>query len=121
MAWFGEAIQPEVRPLASEAQVQLQELVTRRRQLVEMLTAEQNRAARLRGSAQADVEAHLDWLRRRIKQLDEQIEAQVNQSQAWQAKHNHPTSVPGVGKVVATTLLALLPELGNCVPPRSRC
>lgn len=93
--------------------MQLQDLVTRRRQLVEMLTAEQNRAARLRGVAQADVEAHLDWLRECIKQLDEQIEAQVNQSQAWQAKHNHLTSVPGVGKVVATTLLALLPELGQ--------
>lgn len=113
LAWFGEALKPEIRPFASEAQAQLQDLVTRRRQLVEMLTAEQNRLAGLRGSAQADVEAHLDWLRERIKQLDEQIAGQISQSQSWQTNHTRLQSVPGVGQVVAATLLALLPELGQ--------
>lgn len=113
LAWFGEALKPPIRAFASEAQAQLQDLVTRRRQLVEMLTAEQNRLAGLRGSAQADVEAHLAWLRERIKQLDEQIEGQIQQCQSWQAKQTQLKSVPGVGKVVAATLLALLPELGH--------
>jgi transposase len=113
LAWFGEALKPQIRPFASEAQAQLQDLVTRRRQLVEMLTAEQNRLSGLRGTAQADVEAHLDWLRQRIKQLDEQIETQISQCQSWQAKQTRLKSVPGVGKVVAATLLALLPELGQ--------
>lgn len=113
LAWFGEALKPPIRPFASEAQAQLQDLVTRRRQLVEMLTAEQNRLSGLRGTAQADVEAHLDWLRQRIKQLDEQIETQISQCQSWRAKQTRLKSVPGVGKVVAATLLALLPELGQ--------
>lgn len=113
LAWFGEALQPQIRPFASEAQAQLQDLVTRRRQLVEMLTAEQNRLSGLRGTAQADVEAHLDWLRKRIKQLDEQIEGQIQQCEHWQAKQTQLKSVPGVGQVVAATLLALLPELGQ--------
>ncbi|QZZ22174.1 IS110 family transposase [Leptothermofonsia sichuanensis E412] len=113
LAWFGEALTPPLRAFASEAQAQLQDLVTRRRQLVEMLTAEQNRLSGLRGTAQADVEAHLDWLRQRIKQLDEQIVAQINQCQSWQSKNARLRSVPGVGKVVAATLLALLPELGQ--------
>jgi len=113
LAWFGEALKPPLRPFATEAQAQLQDLVTRRRQLVEMLTAEQNRLSGLRGTAQADVEAHLAWLRERVKQLDEQIEGQIQQRQEWQAKHTRLKSVPGVGKVVAATLLALLPELGQ--------
>lgn len=113
LAWFGEALKPPIRPFAREAQAQLQDLVTRRRQLVEMLTAEQNRLSGLRGTAQADVEAHLDWLRERVKQLDEQIERQISQCQSWQVKHARLKSVPGVGKIVAATLLALLPELGQ--------
>jgi transposase len=67
----------------------------------------------LRGTAQADVEAHLDWLRERVKQLDEQIEGQIQQCESWQAQQTQLKSVPGVGKVVAATLLALLPELGQ--------
>lgn len=78
-----------------------------------MLTAEQNRLSGLRGTAQADVEAHLDWLRERVKQLDKQIEQQITQCQGWQAKQTHLKSVPGVGKVVVAILLALLPELGQ--------
>jgi len=113
LAWFGEALKPPIRAFASEAQAQLQDLVTRRRQLVDMLTAEQNRLSGLRGTAQADVEAHLDWLRERIKQLDEQIEGQIQQCESWQVKQRQLKSVPGVGKVVAATLLALLPELGQ--------
>lgn len=112
LAWFGEAMRPPVRSFASEAQAELQDLVTRRRQLVDMLTAEQNRLSRLRGTAQADVEAHLDWLRERVKQLDEQIEAHISQCRSWQVKQARLQTVPGVGKVVAATLLALLPELG---------
>lgn len=113
LAWFGEAMKPPIRGFASEVQAELQDLVTRRRQLVDMLTAEQNRLSGLRGKAQSDVEAHLEWLRERIKQLDEQIETQISQCQIWKAKQAQLQSVPGVGKVVAATFLALLPELGQ--------
>jgi transposase len=113
LAWFGEAMKPPIRSLASEAQAEIQGLVTRRRQLVEMLAAEQNRLSGLRGNAQQDVEAHLEWLRERIKQLDEQLHTQIQKCQSWSAKQTRLKSVPGVGNVVAATLLALLPELGE--------
>jgi len=113
LAWFGEAMRPPVRALASEAQQQLQELVTRRRQLVEMMTAERNRLAKLRGTAQADVEAHINWLKERIKQLDQAIEQQIQQSQQWREQKRILTTVPGVGAVLSSTLLAMLPELGQ--------
>ena len=113
LAWFGEAMKPPIRSFASDAQAEIQGLVTRRRQLVEMLTAEQNRLSGLRGTAGQDVEAHLEWLRERIKQLDEQLNIQIQQCQSWSAKQTRLKSVPGVGNVVAGTLLALLPELGE--------
>jgi transposase len=113
LAWFGEAMKPPLRSFASEVQSELQDLVTRRRQLVDILTAEQNRVSGLRGKAQADVEAHLDWLRERITQLDKQIESQIAQCQLWQTRLTRLKGVPGVGKVVAATLVALLPELGQ--------
>jgi transposase len=59
------------------------------------------------------VEVHLDWLRERIKQLDEQVVTQISQCQTWRDKHMRLKTVPGVGKVVAATLVALLPELGQ--------
>lgn len=113
LAWFAEAMRPPVRALASEAQQQLQDLVTRRRQLVEMMTSERNRLAGLRGQAQADVQAHLEWLQERIQQLDAAIEQQVQQCERWQHQQQLLTSVPGVGAVVSATMLALLPELGQ--------
>ena len=83
LALFGDKITPAVRPLASEAQQQLDDLVTRRRQLVDILTAERNRMALLRGKAQANVEGHIEWLTEQIKELDGEIEAQIQACQAW--------------------------------------
>lgn len=113
LAWFGEAMRPPVRALASETQQQLQDLVTRRRQLVEMMTSERNRLASLRGEAQADVEAHLEWLQKRLKQLEEAIEQQIQGCERWQQQKQLLTSVPGVGAVLSATVLAMLPELGQ--------
>lgn len=113
LAWFGEAMQPPVRVLASEAQQQLNDLVTRRRQLVEMLTAERNRAALLRGKAQANVETHIEWLEEQVEELDQAIEHQIQHHQNWHQTQQLVMSVPGVGKVMAFTLLAGLPELGS--------
>lgn len=113
LAWLGEAMKPPLRSFASEAQAELQALVTRRRQRVNRLTAAQNRWSGLRSTAQADVEAHRDWLRARLKQLDAQIEAQISQCRSWTAKHTRLQSVPGSGKIVAATLRALLPALGQ--------
>lgn len=114
LAHFGEAIQPPITVLASEQNRSLQEAVTRRRQLVEMLSAEKNRRASLRAKMRENIERHIEWLEEEIEQLDEEIE-QLSQTQAeWQSRIALLKSVPGVGQVIATTLIAALPELG-CV------
>jgi transposase len=99
LAWFGEAMKPPVRPLASAAQRQLQDTITRRRQLVEMLTAERNRLAGLRGPAQADVEETIEWLKKRIANLDQAIEQQIQHCEQWQQQYQRLTTVPGVGNL----------------------
>jgi len=105
-------MQPAVTVLLSAGQPALQDAVTRRRQLVEMLTAEKNRRSKLQGKMQQDIDAYLEWLQERIQQLDHEIE-QLGQSQAqWQSRITLLKSVPGIGRVIATTLVAGLPELG---------
>jgi len=113
LAHFGEAIRPEVRVLATEETRQLHDLVTRRRQIVEMLTAERNRLSSMRGKAREDLEANINWLKQRLSGLDAQIQQQIEKSELWLQQEKILTSVPGVGQVVATTLLAALPELGK--------
>lgn len=113
LAHFGEAIQPPITLLASDQDRALQDAVTRRRQLVEMLSAEKNRRASLRAKMRENIERHIGWLEEEIKQLDEEIE-QLSQTQAeWQSNITLLKSVPGVGPVIATTLVAALPELGR--------
>ena len=102
-----------MRPLASEAQQQFTDLVTRRRQLVDMLTSEHNRASALRGKAQANVEKHIKWLKEQVKELDSEIDQLFNQCEAWLKIQKLVMTVPGVGPVMAATLLSGLPELGK--------
>lgn len=114
LARYGEAVRPEVRALASEVAKELQDLVVRRQQLVEMVSAERNRKSSARSErSKAQIERHIEWLKEEVKALDEQIQAQVNQSQQWQQQQAILQSVPGVGVVTASTLIALLPELGR--------
>jgi transposase len=113
LAHFGEAMRPAITVLASAHEQALQEAVTRRRQLVEMLTAEKNRQSSLRGKMRQNVDEHVAWLEQRIRALDDEIE-QLSQVHAhWRARMALLTSVPGIGKVIATTLVADLPELGK--------
>ncbi|HEY9827990.1 MAG TPA: IS110 family transposase, partial [Stenomitos sp.] len=113
LAHFGEAMRPGITVLASANEQGLQEAVTRRRQLVEMLTAEKNRQSSLRGKMRQSVEEHLQWLEERIRELDREIE-ELSQSQAeWRSRITILKSVPGIGNVIATTLVAALPELGQ--------
>jgi len=116
LAFLGKALCPEVREMASEETRQLKDLVTRRRQIVDMLTAEQNRLAAIRGKARDDIEASIEWLKQRLKKIDEEIAKEVEDHKPWAELKVILTSVPGVGKVVATTLLSALPELGTLNP-----
>lgn len=113
LAHFGEAMQPALTVLASEGEQALQDAVTRRHQLVEMLSAEKNRQSSLRGKMRQNVEEHLEWLEERIRELDHEIE-QLSQAQDdWRSRIALLKSVPGVGNVISTTLVAALPELGK--------
>jgi|SRR6185295_5360568 len=114
LAHFAAAIRPEARPLADEETRELTALVTRRRQLVEMRTAEQ---ARLRvcssRATKLDLKQHIAWLTKRIKDHDKDIGEAVRRSPLWREKDDLLRSIPGLGSVSSSTLLALLPELGR--------
>lgn len=114
LAHFAEAVRPEPRPLPDEETRELTALVTRRRQLVEMRTAEQ---ARLRvctsRATKEDLKKHIAWLSKRIKEHDKDIGDSVRRSSLWRDKDDLLRSIPGLGSVSSATLLALLPELGT--------
>jgi transposase len=119
LAHFGEALRPLPKPLAAEAQQALSDLVSRRTQVVEMINGERRRLHSVRNrSAKADIEAHLEWLEQRLKGLDSEIDQLRKGSESWQSQYELLTSVPGVGRVVATTLLAALPELATLSPKK---
>jgi len=114
LAHFAAAIKPPLRPLKSTDEQELEALMGRRGQLIEMLVAEKNR----RNSATSEVvretiKEHIDWLEDRIAELDEQLQARLVSSATWQNKDAILQSVPGIGRVVSFSLLAELPELGT--------
>lgn len=113
LARFAEAVKPELRPLKSSDVVELKAILTRRRQLVEMVTAEQNRRLRASGPIVKDIDAHIVWLKQRIKSVDGDMISAIKGSPVWQAKAKLLRSVPGMGQVTTVTLLAELPELGT--------
>jgi transposase len=113
LAHFADAVRPPVRPLPDAATRALSALVTRRRQLVEMLTAEENRRATAAAPIRADIQEHIAWLRKRLKGVDKELSQTVRDSALWREKEQVLRSVPGIGPVVSVTLLAGLPELGT--------
>lgn len=113
LAHFGEAMKPQVLAIESETARQLSELISRRRQLVEMQTAEKNRRSRARGKALADIEAHLDYLDKRLEQINSEIEQLTQNNTQWTDKVNLLKTTPGIGQVISTTLVSDLPELGQ--------
>jgi transposase len=113
LARFAEAVRPAPRPLPDTATQVLNALLSRRRQLVEMLTAERNRRLSALPAVQADLTAHIRWLEQRLTDLDHELHDQVRQSPLWRDREQLLRSVPGVGPVLALTLLAELPELGQ--------
>lgn len=113
IALFGERIRPEARPLPDEATEALDDLVTRRRQLIEMLTAETNRLGTARGRARKNIQGHIRWLERALGEVDDELDETISRSPLWRARENLLRSVPGIGPVASRTLLAELPELGR--------
>jgi transposase len=112
LAHYAAAVQPPVRALPDEAAREFAALVARRRQLVEMHVAEQNRLRGLPRRLQGQVRDHLAALARYIAELDRDLEDLVRSSPIWAAKDELLRSTKGVGPVLSLTLLAELPELG---------
>jgi transposase len=114
IARFAEAVRPPVRPLAPPAAQALGELVTRRRQLLEMLGAERNRQAQARDrQVQRQLGTHVRWLTKALADLDRDINDTIRSSPVWRATDDLLKSVPAVGPVTAHTLIAQVPELGQ--------
>lgn len=118
IAEFAQAIRPQVRALPDAATTQLIALVARRRQLVEMLTAEQNRLALSHVAVREDLKQNISWLKSRLQDLDGEIGRAVRESPLWREHDELLRQVPGVGRVVSAALLALLPELGQLSPKK---
>ena len=110
---FGAAVKPEVRRLPDAQAQALEALVNRRRQLVEMLTAEKNRRANSPKVIHKSIDEHIRWLEKRLAGFDDELAALIRATPIWRERDELLRSVPGVGPVLATTLLAHLPELGE--------
>ena len=113
LAHFAEAVRPMPRPLPDAQAQALDALVTRRRQVVVMLTAEQNRLHTTSPVTRADILAHLRWLERRLAKLNAELGEALRESPLWREKEDLLRSVPGIGPVATMTLVAELPELGT--------
>jgi transposase len=112
LALFGERMRPAPRPLRDEDTRRLEALLVRRRQLVDMLTAERNRRPAAPAAMGARIATHITWLQKELALVDHDLDGAVRQSPLWRAKDDLLRSVPGVGRVLALSVLTQLPELG---------
>ena len=113
LATFAARIQPTPRPLPDDVQADLQALVTRRRQLGDMLTAERNRVPLARGAVRKNVLAHVAWLEKQLGKTDRDLRTRIEASPIWRVRDQLLQSVPGIGPATSACLLAALPELGT--------
>jgi len=115
LALFADRIRPQVRPLRDEETQELEALVVRRRQVVDMITAEKNRlaAAPPSKSVRTAIGKTIKWLQKQLEETDSDLDNAVKGSPIWREKDDLLRSVPGVGKVLSRTMLSLVPELGT--------
>jgi transposase len=113
LAHFAASVHPKVRPLPDAATRDLAGLLARRRQLIEMRTAESNRLDLAVEAVRPEIREHLRWLDKRISQLDRDLHDRLRASPLWREKDDLLRTIPGVGPVLSLTLLAEVPELGS--------
>ena len=112
LAQFAEVMRPQPRPFPDAEARALAALLTRRRQLVELLTAEKNRLLSDAAPIRTRLRTHSTWLERELQHTNTALAEAIRQSPVWRDKDELLQRVPGVGPVVTSTLLASLPELG---------
>jgi transposase len=113
LAHFAEAVHPTPRPLPDEQTQELEAVLERRRQLIGMRTAEKNRLHTAPKAVRAGVKAHIAWLDGELETIDDELDGLMHRSPVWREQEDLLRSVPGIGPVVAVTLLAELPELAQ--------
>jgi transposase len=113
LAQFAAVVRPKVRPLPDAATRELSALLARRRQLVDMRTAESNRLTTAIERLRPEIREHLRYLDKRIKELDRELHDRLRASPLWREQEDLLRSIPGVGPVLTVTLLADVPELGT--------
>jgi transposase len=118
IAHFAQAVKPDVRPLKDRATSELTALVTRRRQIVEMIVAERNRLKLANKRNIKDIKDHIRWLQKRLDKIETDIGKTIQNSQIWRCKDNILRSVPGIGPITSASLICDLPELGVLSPKK---
>lgn len=113
LAQFAARVRPAPRPLPDATHQALAALVARRRQLVEMLTAERHRLLLAQGRLQRSLQAHIHYLEQELKTITDELRTALRASPVWRAADQLLQSVPGVGPTTATALIVELPELGQ--------
>jgi transposase len=114
LARFGEVIKPALTQLPSEQEQLLSTLLTRREQLLSMLVAEKNRMSIAPAKIRPSLNEHITWLKDQLKELDQEIDAFINDTPDLKEKDDFLQEVEGVGKRTAAKLIADVPELGAC-------
>jgi transposase len=114
LALFAQRNQPACRPLPDEQTRSLQEIIVRRRQMLDMLSAEHNRLSLVENPrVRREIRSHITWLEKRIQNVDDDLDQAIKNSPAWQPKSELLRSARGVGRIMVSTLIAQLPELGS--------
>jgi transposase len=118
IARFGEAIRPEPRLLKDEQARELDAVLARCRQIVDMLTMEKNRLRSSTKRIRKDLEAHIKWLEKRLENVDEDLQKLIQQSDVWRVNDKIMQSVPGVGPVLSLALLGACLNLASSTEKR---
>ena len=113
LAHFAEVIRPELRPLPDVVTLELRALTARRRQILEMIAAENNRLAMTSKVVAKRIDAHIRWLEQELERANQELDRAIEQSPIWKENDELLRSAKGIGPVTSRTLLAELPELGT--------
>jgi transposase len=121
IARFASAVRPELRPLKDSPSQELTGLVTRRRQIVDMIVAETNRLNAATRRNRRDIQAHIRWLQKRQDQIDDEIKRNIKNSPLWRTTDQILQSASGVGPATSAMLISCVPELGQLNRKKIAC
>lgn len=113
LAHFAEVIRPALRPLPDAVTLELRALTSRRRQLLEMIAAENNRLEMASKAVRKSIHAHIGYLEQALERINQELDRAIEQSPIWKENEDLLRSAKGIGPVTSRTLLAELPELGT--------